>query len=59
MGSSITFFFLVLVRIGFLNRGWIYLLSILISNKDKRLKRIVRMRTFFRLAFTELGDKDG
>ncbi|MCL5986639.1 MAG: glycosyltransferase family 2 protein [Actinobacteria bacterium] len=49
MGRLRTFFFLVLVRIGFLNRGWIYMLS----------GQISRMRTFFRLAFAGLGDEVG
>jgi hypothetical protein len=49
MGSLMSFFFLVLVRIGFLNRGWIYLFS----------GQITRMRTFFRLTFAGLGDEVG
>lgn len=59
MNKLVALIFSMLVRIGFTNRFLIYLISGLVSGKDKRSIRLNRMRTFFKLIFARLGDEVG
>jgi len=59
MGEIRTILFLIFVRIGFLSRSLIFLLSLPFNSRNKRIKTVLRMRTFFKLTFIGLGDKIG